>query len=174
MEKPLRSSCLTDDDIACLSVGLLNEAERAAAEQHLDVCPACSRMVVDLGRAFGQASLTESDFVLMKESDAWHRTSGGWEQLPAMAKLQLSQAAVLIAACFLIEMTERFPVVRQWVLLWGGALAGWSLVNSVGFAQSRRWAVPSAKVASVFALLSGITLAHSVYTWYLLSRHSSR
>jgi anti-sigma factor RsiW len=174
MEKTMRTSCLTDDEIACLSTGLLDEDERAAAEQHLDGCPGCSRLIADLGRAFGQTSLTESDFVLMGESAAWSKRGDRWRRLPALAKLQLSQALVLLAAGPLLGLTEGGSVLWRWGLVWCLLLALWSVINGVSLSQQRPWAVPSTRLAAVFALLSGITAVHGVYTWYLLEKHSSQ
>ncbi len=169
----MRTACLTDDEIACLSTGLLTPDERVVAERHLDVCPVCSGLLADLGRTFGQPSLTESDFVLMSERDE-PRLEPGRRPLSPLAKLQLSQALVLTLAFPLLTRTAPFAVSWPWWAVWFGALITWSLVNSVGFARGRHWAARSAKWAAIFALVSVVTSAHAVYTWRLLSERRAR
>lgn len=169
----MRTACLTDDELACWSSGLLTPDERVAAERHLDVCPLCSGLLADLGRTFGQPSLTESDFVLMSERDE-PRPEPGRRPVPPLAKLQLSQAAVLTLAFPLLTRTASFAVSWPWLAVWFGGLITWSLVNSVGCVRGRRWAEPSAKWAAIFALVSVVTAAHAVYTWRLLSERRRR
>ena len=49
-------ACLTDDDIAGLVAGAMDERRQAEAEAHLDVCPVCFELVGEFGRVFASVS----------------------------------------------------------------------------------------------------------------------